>query len=460
MEAFASELRQLRQEAGLTYAALAEQAGLALSTVAAAARGNSLPTWEVVAAYVTACRGDVEWWRQRWVRACRETGRPVPAAVAAAGPARDDPPSPAGIADAAGLVAGMAALRAWAGQPSLAELNRRSGGRLPRSTVSDVLRRASLPRQELLLDFVRACGLDNDQVGEWDREWRRLAAPPSVIPRPSPPRWSRRQIAVRAALLVLIPALVSVLVAQTLRSQPGSPPPTPGTLTIGVVADEPGWAMYDAASGSHAGFDIDLAAWLAEERGLKPLFVDFGASGLLPALQSGAVQMVVSTLGITGVGRTQAIFAGPYAITSQGVLTRAGGSEIRTTGDLSRKRVCTTGIATADVPYIQVRRQSLGQCATMLSSGVVDAVAGPLAVLDGLASAEPDNFKVIAGSLGGSYQFGIGLPPGDVTGCRIYTRLLREFITNGMWNEDLRANVPDASMTGMKPSISALLTCN
>ena len=67
LQAFAHELRKIRMEAGNpTYRALAKLAGYSATTLSEAASGVRRPSLEVVLAYVGACRGDVDLWRQRW----------------------------------------------------------------------------------------------------------------------------------------------------------------------------------------------------------------------------------------------------------------------------------------------------------------------------------------------------------------------------------------------------------
>jgi DNA-binding NarL/FixJ family response regulator len=64
---FASGLRALRNQTGLTYRELSRRTHYAPSVLAAAAGGAALPTWPVTAAYVAACGGSVEAWQQRWI---------------------------------------------------------------------------------------------------------------------------------------------------------------------------------------------------------------------------------------------------------------------------------------------------------------------------------------------------------------------------------------------------------
>lgn len=64
---FAQGLRDLRAAVGSpTYRELARIAHVSQSALSAAASGQALPTWEVTAAYVRACGGDLAAWRHRW----------------------------------------------------------------------------------------------------------------------------------------------------------------------------------------------------------------------------------------------------------------------------------------------------------------------------------------------------------------------------------------------------------
>ena len=65
---FASELRQLRAQAGNpTYREMARSVMFSSSVLSSAASGNRLPSLPVTLAFVAACHGDKEAWRQRWL---------------------------------------------------------------------------------------------------------------------------------------------------------------------------------------------------------------------------------------------------------------------------------------------------------------------------------------------------------------------------------------------------------
>jgi len=72
---FAHGLRKLRQEAGNPpYRDMAGVVHFSKATLSAAARGHRLPTWDVTAAYVRACDGDLDLWRSLWLSARDELG--------------------------------------------------------------------------------------------------------------------------------------------------------------------------------------------------------------------------------------------------------------------------------------------------------------------------------------------------------------------------------------------------
>lgn len=86
-------------------------------------------------------------------------------------------PDPRGVTTVAEFVERLGELRSWAGM-TYRKLERRaaaSGDVLPYSTVFHALHRCRLPREELLLSLVRACGCGPEQASAWVETRRRLA---------------------------------------------------------------------------------------------------------------------------------------------------------------------------------------------------------------------------------------------------------------------------------------------
>lgn len=75
---FAHELRLLRERAGNPkFLAMARATGRSRTSLAEAAGGDHLPTWETVEAFVRACGGDPREWLPRWEKARDEVRAPA-----------------------------------------------------------------------------------------------------------------------------------------------------------------------------------------------------------------------------------------------------------------------------------------------------------------------------------------------------------------------------------------------
>ncbi|MFJ8662583.1 helix-turn-helix domain-containing protein [Streptomyces sp. NPDC093795] len=86
-------------------------------------------------------------------------------------------PDPRGAGTPAEFLARLQALKDWSGL-TYRELAARAevrGDVLPRSTVANMLARPTLPREELLLAFVRACGVAPAALEDWRTVRRELA---------------------------------------------------------------------------------------------------------------------------------------------------------------------------------------------------------------------------------------------------------------------------------------------
>lgn len=252
--AVSAELRRQREQAGLTYRDLADLTGYGLATVTAACSGRRLPSWKVTRACVAACGGDEVVMRGLYEQACAAEGRPVPEPAQAV----TDPPDPARAVTPEQFIACMARLRAWAGNPSLAELNQRSGGHLPPSTISGVLRRKNLPRLDLVLRYATACGLPDPAVMKWKAAWENLKgsanraggaagrgtspeeqnptgpAPPRPQPVPPPRRTTASSMIARVTALLLTVLFALAANPTWLPASAARPAAGPVTVTLQV----------------------------------------------------------------------------------------------------------------------------------------------------------------------------------------------------------------------------------
>ncbi|WP_182906679.1 XRE family transcriptional regulator [Microbispora sp. H13382] len=88
------------------------------------------------------------------------------------------PPQPEGLTNPAEFVAALGRLRQWSGLTyrQLTAAAKTAGDVLPTSTIAGALGRTTLPREEFVAAFVRACGLGEAETARWVAHRKRLAA--------------------------------------------------------------------------------------------------------------------------------------------------------------------------------------------------------------------------------------------------------------------------------------------
>jgi hypothetical protein len=139
----------------------------------------------------------------------------------------DAPPDPDEATTPAEFVGALRGLREWSGLTyrQLAAKAASSGDVLPSSTVASALSRNTLPRHQVVMAFVRACGLDGAAAARWTAARDRLAAGPvssagddEELEEATPqPRVLRPVLAIAAAALIVLAGVAAVLVRDDSR---------------------------------------------------------------------------------------------------------------------------------------------------------------------------------------------------------------------------------------------------
>jgi polar amino acid transport system substrate-binding protein len=95
-----------------------------------------------------------------------------------------------------------------------------------------------------------------------------------------------------------------------------------GELTVGTSGTQPPFTMKDK-EGKVIGLDADIAGRMASAMNVKVNFVTMPFSELLPALEAGKVDMVISSMTITMERNKKVAFVGPYFISGKAFLTKS-----------------------------------------------------------------------------------------------------------------------------------------
>jgi len=94
-----------------------------------------------------------------------------------------------------------------------------------------------------------------------------------------------------------------------------------GELKVGMSADMPPLNMLNKED-KIIGLDADLAAMMADAMGVKLNVQKIAFAGLLPALESGSIDMIVSNMTMTPDRNLKAAFVGPYFTSGKAFLTK------------------------------------------------------------------------------------------------------------------------------------------
>jgi len=94
-----------------------------------------------------------------------------------------------------------------------------------------------------------------------------------------------------------------------------------GELVVGITGSQPP-LNTTTKDGKIIGFDADIAKMIAETMKVKIKFATMPFSKLLPALEAGQVDMVISGMTMTPERNLKVAYVGPYYISGKGVLTK------------------------------------------------------------------------------------------------------------------------------------------
>ena len=94
-----------------------------------------------------------------------------------------------------------------------------------------------------------------------------------------------------------------------------------GELRVGMSGNQPPFNMKNRA-GELIGMDVDLARALARMMGVEATLVTMPFNELLPALQKGEIDIVLSGVTMTTERNLKVAFAGPYFVSGKAALTK------------------------------------------------------------------------------------------------------------------------------------------
>jgi len=221
--------------------------------------------------------------------------------------------------------------------------------------------------------------------------------------------------------VVLVLALAAMMTACGKESKEPAQGQDQPKEVVYKVGTEPSFApfeMLDEKTGEITGFDIDLIKAIAEDQGLKLEIVNLGFDGLIPALQTGNIDIVASGMSITEERLKEVDFSDPYIDAGLAIAVTANNTTINGAEDLKGKVVAvqigTTGAQKAQELKDQGLIKEIKTYNTVdvvimeLVNGGVDAIINDKPVTEAFMAKQPGKIKIVGETLvSDSYGFAV-----------------------------------------------------
>ena len=216
-----------------------------------------------------------------------------------------------------------------------------------------------------------------------------------------------------------------------------------GYLIAGVDQSTYHFGYLNPLSGKIEGFDIDMVHAIAKAIFGNPNKVVFKAVSddqRIPAVRSGAVDIVAHTMTINCARLQQVDFSTVYYDAGQRVLVEKN-SPVKSIADLGGKKVCATSgstsianIKAAPSHPIPVAVPYWTDCLVKLQQGDVAAVSTDDSILAGLAAQDP--WTKIVGPRFTNEPYGLAISQQHADFVRFVNAVLQQMRTNGQWAAD------------------------
>jgi len=170
-----------------------------------------------------------------------------------------------------------------------------------------------------------------------------------------------------------------------------------GKVKIGVLVGAPPMGAVDS-SGSPVGFDADTATLLGKYLGVPVEMVALEPPARIPALESGKVDFLVSTLAPTPERAKTVMFTVPYNAFQVGIYAKKG-AKIKDWADLKGKKVGVNRGSSVEAALVKqeglvglkvVRFDTDAAVIQAVFSGQIDACAEPDTMANQSLKARPD----------------------------------------------------------------------
>ncbi|MBQ1289078.1 MAG: transporter substrate-binding domain-containing protein, partial [Erysipelotrichaceae bacterium] len=169
-----------------------------------------------------------------------------------------------------------------------------------------------------------------------------------------------------------------------------------GKLVVAMEGNWSPWTFHDE-SDKLVGYDVEVAAAIAEKLGVEIEYIEGAWEGLFMGLSNGRYDLVVNGVGITESRKETYDFSEPYAYNTTVLIARKDNEEIKSLADLEGKVTANSLGSTfesiaieAGVDHVETV-DTLEETLNLVLNGRVDATLNAKGSFDDYMRAHPDD---------------------------------------------------------------------
>lgn len=221
------------------------------------------------------------------------------------------------------------------------------------------------------------------------------------------------------------------------------------TYIVGTEAQFPPFEIVDS-KGNVVGFDVDLLNAIAEDQGFKVEYLDQDFAGLIPALQTGNIDMIASGMTITEEREGEVDFSEPYITAGLALAVTTGNEEIQSVDDLKGKTVAVQTGSTGFMKAEELKEAGViaeikdfphvNEAIEELKIGGAEVMINDLPVTEAFIAAQPGIIKIVGEPLN-SESYGFAVRTGNTELLQKINTGLENVKASGKYDE-LLTNLP------------------
>jgi len=212
-------------------------------------------------------------------------------------------------------------------------------------------------------------------------------------------------------------------------------------LRVGSSADFAPFEFQNVEGKEYAGFDMDLIRAVGKEMGYKVEIQNINFDGLIPSLETGNIDVIISGMSITDERKNKVVFSKPYYQSGLTIVVKGDNEAIQSFSDLAGKKIAvqigTTGATEAKkIPNAEVKEfNSSADTFIELKAGGVDAVVNDRPVNDYyIVKSNEKNVKSLPDVLSAE-DYGIALSKKNAELAKKVDAALDKLKENGEYNK-------------------------